>query len=176
MRVTALLLPMALLGTLACGGREEVDPNLQAQQVAPRSMLELERQQTESPLKADRQSHDFGSISMNGGNVETVFRISNSGSSSLRLIAIYTSCGCTSAAIQFTDGSQAGPFGMPGHAGVQTKIDRTVDVGEEFSVRVAFDPAAHGPGGLGRITRVVTIHTADGGTAQLTIAANVVQA
>ncbi len=176
MRRMNVLLPVVLLGALACGDREAGSSNVQAQQAVPRSMLELERQQTESPLKADRLSHDFGSIPINGGNVETVFRISNSASSSLRLVAIYTSCGCTSAAIDFADGSQAGPFGMPGHAGVQTKIDRTVDVGEEFSVRVAFDPAAHGPGGLGRITRVVTIHTADGGTAQLTIAANVVQA
>ncbi len=139
-------------------------------------MLELERQQTESPLKADRLSHDFGSIPINGGNVETVFRISNTGSRPLRLVAIYTSCGCTTAVIDFADGSRAGPFGMPGHAGAQTQIDRAVNAGEDFSVRVAFDPAAHGPGGLGKITRVVTIHTADGSAAELVIAANVVQA
>ncbi len=78
--------------------------------------------------------------------------------------------------LEFADRSQAGPFGMPGHGSVQTDIDRTVEAGEDFTVRVIFDPAAHGPNGLGKVTRVVTLHTADGGTAELAITADVVRA
>lgn len=62
---------------------------------------------------AQQPRHDFGPLAINGGTVETVFRISNEGSASVRLVSVTTSYGCTSVVVEFTDGSKAGPFGMP---------------------------------------------------------------
>ncbi len=173
MRHIKLMAVSLLLGALACGGREDSGS---VAQTPPRSLLELERQQAESPLKAVGRQYDFGSIPIDGGNVETVFQVSNKGSAPVRLVAVYTSCGCTTAVLEFANGGEAGPFGMPGHKSVETELDRTLAAGEDLAVRVNFDPAAHGPGGLGNVTRVVTLHTADGETTELTITASVVRA
>lgn len=176
MRAVKLLLYLGMLGAAGCVGNEDKSSAASAQSAEPRSLLELEKQRAESPLQAERRQYDFGAIPIDGGNVETVFHVSNTRPAPLKLVAVYTSCGCTTAMLEFADRSQAGPFGMPGHGSLQTDIDRTVEAGEDFTVRVIFDPAAHGPNGLGKVTRVVTLHTADGGTAELAITADVVRA
>lgn len=62
---------------------------------------------------------------------------------------------CTTATLMM-GGKQFGPYGMPGH-GFIPKINETMDAGEEATVEVVFDPAAHGPAGVGRIERGITI-------------------
>jgi hypothetical protein len=171
MRATLLLLLVAVSGGLGCTGGAERSGTAQAGH--PRSLLEHERQQAESSLRSDQVSHDFGDIPIDGGVVETVFQVENDGEET-RLVAVYTSCGCTSAVLEFGDGSTVGPFGMPGH-GDPLEIGRTLAPGESFLVKLAFDPAAHGPQGLGNVMRVVSLHTRGGATAELTITANVVR-
>lgn len=41
-------------------------------------------------------------------------------------------------------------------------INQTINPGEEASVEVVFDPAAHGPAGVGQIQRTVTIENNTG--------------
>ncbi len=173
--ISSFVLLTALVAAVSCGsdrdGSQSATPGSQER----RSLLDREQQQAASPLRADPQQYDFGSIPINGGKVETVFQMSNTGSAPVRLVAVYTSCGCTTAVLEFADGSTAGPFGMPGHES-ETVLDHAVSAGEQFRVAVTFDPAAHGPAGTGRVMRTVTIHTEDGGTSEVGISADVVKA
>ena len=54
--------------------------------------------------------------------------------------------------------SRKEPFGMPGHGGLSS-IGETVKAGQEISIDVAVDPAAHGPQGTGLAKKVVYIET-----------------
>lgn len=104
-------------------------------------------------LTASEQSFDFGTISMAAGNVTRNVKVKNAGDGSITIKKLYTSCMCTVASMM-KDGQTYGPFGMPGH-GVVPSIDQVLDVGKEVEVAVTFDPAAHGPAGVGKISRVV---------------------
>src|SRR3990167_807552 len=62
-------------------------------------------------LGVEQLVHDWGTISLNGGEVEQAFIIKNQGSSELQLANLETSCMCTKA--QVTIGGEASPwFGM----------------------------------------------------------------
>lgn len=100
-------------------------------------------------------SFDFGAVSMAKGKVSHVFKIKNSGFESLVVSKIYTSCMCTEAYL-VKNGFKAGPFGMPGMDRVPS-VSEELKPGEEAEIAVEFDPAAHGPAGLGRIERSVYI-------------------
>ena len=106
---------------------------------------------------------DFGSISMAKGKVSKKFAIKNTSAGPTLIEKIYTSCMCTSASLIVADPSTDlgqvktfGPFGMPGH-GLAPKTNQELKPGEEAQVEVIFDPAAHGPAGVGPIERVVYV-------------------
>lgn len=122
-------------------------------------------------LSATEASYDFGKVSMSAGKVSHDFTIKNSGSGSLVIEKLYTSCMCTSASLVLR-GDKIGPFGMPGH-GFVPGIRETMGPGEEAGVGVVFDPAAHGPAGVGRIERVVYLENNAGSPLQLKISATV---
>lgn len=119
-------------------------------------------------LAMPQKMHDFGQISMAAGKVKTMFQFKNTSAESVVISKMYTSCMCTNAILQM-GGKKYGPYGMPGH-GFIPKISSTVQSGEEFSVEVIFDPAAHGPAGVGPIQRTVYVETS-AGIAQLEISA-----
>ena len=105
--------------------------------------------------------YDFGAVSMLKGNVEHEFVITNTNGTNLTVTKAETSCMCTRAVLKLPDGTQLGPFGMPGH-GFSPSLDAVVRPGEQLAVRAIFDPAAHGPAGIGRIERAVTLGTSSG--------------
>ena len=45
---------------------------------------------------------------------------------------------------------------MPGH-GATSEVDRLVAPGEEVTVQAVYDPNAHGPDGVGRADRVISV-------------------
>lgn len=106
-------------------------------------------------LTAEEMDFDFGSISMAAGNVKHSFKIKNADASVATIGKMYTSCMCTIATLEVR-GEKFGPYGMPGH-GFIPQLNQTVNPGEEAIVEVVFDPAAHGPAGVGRIERAVVI-------------------
>jgi hypothetical protein len=112
---------------------------------------------TVGPLSSPESFFDFGNLSMAAGKVSHRFRIRNTGDSPVTINKIYTSCMCTTATL-ITLAGKRGPFGMPGH-GVVPAIFETIAPGSGAQVEVVFDPAAHGPAGVGPTDRVVTIHT-----------------
>lgn len=117
----------------------------------------------------EANNYDFGTISMAAGKVKHTFKVKNTSNESVVVSKVYTSCMCTSATLVIGD-KQFGPFGMPGHV-VIPRIDQTVNPNEEVTVEVIFDPAAHGPAGVGRIQRTVTLENNAGQPVELLFAA-----
>lgn len=113
-------------------------------------------------LAAEETNFDFGKISMAAGNVRHAFKIQNSGAGPVTVNKIYTSCMCTAASLKTADG-EWGPFGMPGH-GFIPKLNIKLAPGEKTELEAVFDPAAHGPAGVGPIERVIYLNTGQGVT------------
>lgn len=125
-------------------------------------------------ISATETFHDFGTISMAAGKVNHIYKIKNAGPESVTVSKLYTSCMCTTALLKW-GGGERGPFGMPGHMPVPD-INVTLPPGGEAEVEVVFDPAAHGPAGVGTIERVVYVETGSGpdNALELSFRANVI--
>ncbi|MBI2338096.1 DUF1573 domain-containing protein [Candidatus Daviesbacteria bacterium] len=104
----------------------------------------------------DQKNFDWGQINMKAGNVSKTFTIKNSGTEILKLYKIRTSCHCTKARVKI--GSTTSPF-----FGMNTVSSWTGEIppGQEAELEVIFDPAYHGPQGVGPINRLVSIETND---------------
>ncbi len=116
--------------------------------------------------------YDFGKISMAGGRVSYKYRIKNASEAPATIKKIYTSCMCTEAV--FEDGKiTKGPFGMPGHGLSVPAANVAMEPGSEAEIIVTFDPAAHGPAGIGRIEREIYLEEETGEPLVLKFSANV---
>lgn len=124
-------------------------------------------QNAKSNFSVAEKSYNFGSVSMAAGKVTKVFTLKNISAAPITIKKMYTSCMCTSASLLEGD-SRIGPFGMLGHGFIPT-INREVGAGKDVQVEVVFDPAAHGPSGVGSIVRNIFIETADGAKLSLEI-------
>ena len=127
----------------------------------------------ESALVASETFYDFGTVSMKNGNVTKEFTVTNPTAEAITLEAVFTSCMCTTAFLVGPDGSMKGPFGMPGHGGAVPPTNELIKAGESRIVRIVYDPNAHGPAGVGRIDRFITLTDSSNGTLELEIKANV---
>ena len=123
-------------------------------------------------LRARETNFNFGSISMAAGKVTHLYRFRNAGAEPIVLGKMYTSCMCTTAALVKSSGRKFAPVGMPGHTPIPA-LNETMQPNEEAMVEVVFDPAAHGPAGIGPIDRVVTIENSAGQPLELAFRANV---
>jgi hypothetical protein len=110
-----------------------------------------------SSLVSFRPFVDLGTVSMAAGKVPFRYMIRNAGGDTVTINRVYTSCMCTEAML-VTAKERSGPFGMPGH-GLPRAVKAPLAPGESASVEVVFDPAAHGPSGVGRVDRVVTLES-----------------
>lgn len=103
-----------------------------------------------------QKTHDWGIIPYSGGNVSKTFTIKNTGTNVLQLTNIKTSCACTYAQI-IIDGKTSPTFGMH----TTSSWVGGVTAGKEANLTVVFDPAFHGPSGVGAIERLVSVETND---------------
>lgn len=108
----------------------------------------------------EANNYNFGSISMAAGKVKHQFKIKNTSMEAVTIGKMYTSCMCTAASLMIGD-KQFGPVGMLGHGAIPF-LNQTIKPNEEVTVEVVFDPAAHGPAGVGRIQRLVTLENNTG--------------
>ena len=122
-------------------------------------------------LSAPETNFNFGSISMAGGKVTHSYRIRNTGTEPMLIRKMYTSCMCTTAAL-VKSGRKFEPYGMPGH-GFIPRMNEPVNPKEEAIIEVVFDPAAHGPAGIGPVDRFVTVENSAGRPLELAFTANV---
>lgn len=120
--------------------------------------------------QADQKTYDWGIINMKDGNVNKTFIIKNTGADVLKLTKVKTSCHCTKASV-IINGVASPIFGM------NTNFSWIGEVlpNSEAQLSIVFDPAYHGPNGVGPITRYVSVDTNDPKTSTLefTLTANV---
>ena len=168
MKTKTIIIALVIIGLFAwgyAGGRGDTQ--------APAASVQGVRPVTDkSVLAVPETFYDFGNISMKNGNVSREFTVSNPTDKNVTLSKVFTSCMCTTALIVRPDGGVNGPFGMPGHATVPL-ANEVIKAGESRVIRVAFDPNAHGPAGVGTIERFVTLAENSGGAVQLGIKATV---
>jgi len=126
-------------------------------------------EKTDIGIEVDNKDYDFGTISMAEGVVTHKFKVKNSSEFPLQINKMYTSCMCTVASLLLKE-SKFGPMGMPGHGSIP-EFKAELQPGEEAEVEVAFDPAAHGPAGVGRIARSVFLESNGQTVLELGIAA-----
>lgn len=110
-------------------------------------------------LIAQESFYDFGSIAMKDGLVETTYKLINTGDEAITIGKVYTSCMCTTASIIESDGNEKGKFGMPGHRGILKRAESLVAPGDSVTVKAIYDPAAHGPSGVGLAQRSIYLET-----------------
>lgn len=122
-------------------------------------------------LATEENAFDFGDISMAAGKVNHSFKIKNTGLEKISIEKIYTSCMCTEATLT-ANSKEYGPYGMAGH-GFIPKINAELAPGEEASISVIFDPAAHGPAGVGKIQRSIYLENNAGTPLELHFSATV---
>jgi|SRR3989338_365632 len=111
----------------------------------------------------DPTSYDWGNIPYGGGNATKSFTIKNSGSEMLKVYNVKTSCHCTKAYMTI-DGNKSPEFGMSSFS----SWNGEVFPGKEAVLTVVFDPAFHGPQGIGPINRFVSVETNDRANSKLT--------
>lgn len=122
-------------------------------------------------LKAREARFEFGPISMAAGKVSHRYWFRNESGAPVLIRQVYTSCMCTTATL--VKGMRViGSYGMPGH-GPLPAVNQTLAPDEAAYVDVVFDPAAHGPAGLGFTERVVTIEPGAGVPLQVAFTAYV---
>ncbi|MBI4096492.1 MAG: DUF1573 domain-containing protein [Candidatus Levybacteria bacterium] len=112
---------------------------------------------------SDSTSFDWGNIPMYKGNVTKAFAIKNTGTDILKLFNIKTSCHCTKAYVTI-NGVDGPRFGMDGLSAWVGEIPK----GAEAKLTAVFDPAYHGPQGVGPINRFVSVETNDKANSKLT--------
>lgn len=101
--------------------------------------------------------YDLGNVPYGGGIVERQFTVKNRGKSKLKINSIKTSCGCTKAQIIY-NGKRSKKIGMHPNNLVWSQ---TIQPGEEATLKVFFDPTAHGREGIGPFRRAVWIKSSD---------------
>lgn len=107
-------------------------------------------------LTVQESQYDFGTVSMAKGKVSKEFVLENKSAGNVNIGEVFTSCMCTEAELKVGDRT-VGPFGMQGHTASSANL--IVKPGEEMIVKIIFDPAAHGPSGVGPIERQIAIYT-----------------
>jgi len=127
---------------------------------------------TQVSMEVAENRFDWGAIDINGGIVSKSFAIENKGSTTLKLYDIRTSCMCTTAQLKTAEQSSK-KFGM--HEKNSSVFE--VNPGETAELLVEFDPAFHGPSGVGMISRTITMNTNDtkNPTLEFSLTANVVK-
>lgn len=160
--IAVVLLVLAGLFVWGYGGKQGTTASVQGVDVATA---------LSSGLTAPETFYDFGTISMKNGNVTKEFTVTNPTDKDINVSTLVTSCMCTTSFIVRSDGSTKGPFGMPGHGGAVPPANELIKAGESRTIRVVYDPNAHGPAGVGQVDRFIMLTDASGGTVQFEVKA-----
>lgn len=113
---------------------------------------------SQGALSITEDYFDFATVSMGDGKVTHDFEIRNDSEENVVIEKVFTSCMCTSATVTTSAGRKYGIFGMQGHGG-PTGTSVEVAPGESVVVEAIFDPAAHGPSGVGLAKRSIYLET-----------------
>ncbi|MBI2031703.1 MAG: DUF1573 domain-containing protein [Candidatus Levybacteria bacterium] len=110
-------------------------------------------------LETKETSFDFKEIPYSGGKAEHAYLIKNTGNKDLEIANISTSCMCTIAYFK-SEREMSSEFGMKGMT-QPSSWKGILKAQEEGKIVIVFDPAFHGPQGVGPISRIVSFETND---------------
>ena len=146
---------MVIMGTLILGVKYMTQEEVK---VSSSNNIETISEQVSSVVEIAKNNFDIGDIPIRGGNVDAKFSFKNTGDETLKLTHGSTSCMCTEAVVQLSNGEMSPRIKMPGH-GSSGKMKMELAPGEEATLTATFDPMAHGPNAIGPITRDVILKT-----------------
>lgn len=106
------------------------------------------------------ESYDIGKVLMKNGFVIRESEIKNNSQNILRVKNIVTSCMCTRAQIVFGD-KRSRFYAMEMSGAKNPNIDFDIPARTTAKLVIRFDPAAHGPAGVGPVDRSVWLTFAD---------------
>jgi len=106
------------------------------------------------------ESYEVGEVRMKDGIVTKIYEVKNTTENSIRLKKIATSCMCTQAKVKVGE-KETRMFGMEGHGDKNPSVNLEIPADETAIVTVEFDPAAHGPQGVGPFDRIVWLTFSD---------------
>lgn len=130
--------------------------------LSSKSQTEAEMPTTEvAGLTASPEGYDLGDVAIKGGIISKDYEIKNTTSETLNLKKIATSCMCTTAKVRVGD-KETRFFGMEMAGDSNPPLDLAIPKGETAKVSVEFDPAAHGPEGVGPFDRIVWLYFSQG--------------
>ena len=124
-------------------------------------------------IQAAVTNYNLGEVPINGGIVTKEYEIKNTSGKDMELKKIATSCMCTSASVKVGD-DETRFFSMEMGGDKNPLISTRLKKDETAKVTVRFDPAAHGPQGVGLFDRIVWLYF-DQGVKELTFNGNVVK-
>lgn len=110
-------------------------------------------------LTLSETSWDWGDVSMALGMATREVTFENTSGEPVTLTSMSTSCMCTTVSLIRANGSVVGPKGMVGHGGASASVRETIAPGETGTLRIVFNPNAHGPTATGPIRRQVMLQT-----------------
>ena len=111
-------------------------------------------------IGVEPKTQDMGEVRMRDGLKTLTYTVKNTGSGLLTLTDMETSCMCTTAVLE-VEGKTSPKFGMRAHGGNPRGWSQALQAGESGMLSVVFDPNAHGPSGVGDISRTITIRSND---------------
>ena len=141
-KITMVLLPLALI----IGSIVLALTNYSPRETQGRAKIEI------NPLE-----YDAGTVSMAAGLVKKTYEIKNTGDGDLKIDRIWTSCHCTTARLKVGE-KVSSEFGMDGSSPFWSQ---KIAPGQTGYLEVTFDPAYHGPAGLGPVIRAIYLSTND---------------
>ncbi len=106
------------------------------------------------------ESYDIGRVLMKDGIITREYEIKNSSKDPLRIKKIVTSCMCTRAQVIIGD-KKTRAYGMEMQGDLNPSINFDIPGESVAKLVVKFDPAAHGPQGVGKINRSVALTFSD---------------
>lgn len=106
--------------------------------------------------EVSQKTFDWGNIPYNGGNATKTFTIKNTGTDALKIMNVKTSCTCTKAQLTI-EGKNSPYFSMHSTSGWIGELAPN----KEAQLTVIFDPAFHGPTGVGPVERLISLETND---------------
>ncbi len=120
------------------------------------------------------ETYDLGRMIMKDGIVTREYEIKNNSKNVLRVKNIVTSCMCTRAQVISGD-KRTRLYSMEMQGAKNPNVDFDIPAESTAKLVVKFDPAAHGPAGVGKIDRTVYLTFLDPvGTRQVTFTGEVV--
>ena len=111
-------------------------------------------------LEANPESYELGDIPINGGLVTKDYEVKNITDKTVKLKKIATSCMCTKAKVTINN-NETRLFSMEGMGDKNPPVNLELEAGKVAKVTAVFDPAAHGPKGIGPIDRSVILTFSD---------------